>query len=110
VPAWPTLDSSLVVAVQIKPAGFAHGLPNGRLRRSFPVADDRALEPTGKFAYVSDYVEGDGKVGKLSAYEIESGGVLKQVKGSPFVVERNAHPTGVAIDPSGAFVYLTDSA
>lgn len=67
-----------------------------------------AVDPTGKFAYVSDYVEGGGNIGELSAYEIESSGALKQVKGSPFAVGRNAHPLGVAIDPSGTFVYLAD--
>ncbi len=51
-----------------------------------------AVDPKGKFAYVSDYVEGGGKIGELSAYEIESSGALRQVKGSPFPTGRNSHP------------------
>jgi 6-phosphogluconolactonase len=68
-----------------------------------------ALEPSAKFAYVCDYDVGTGKIGYLSAYRIEQDGALKQLKGSPFKAGRNSHPLGVAVDPSGKFLDVTDS-
>ncbi|MFY9884716.1 MAG: beta-propeller fold lactonase family protein, partial [Candidatus Cybelea sp.] len=34
--------------------------------------------------------------------------MLEQVTGSPFVLGKNTHPLGVAVDPSGKFLYITE--
>jgi len=60
------------------------------------------VDPTGKFAYVTNY-EGF----TVSGYEINpSTGGLTAVPGSPFAAGEG--PTSVTVDPSGKFVYLSD--
>jgi uncharacterized protein (TIGR03437 family) len=60
-----------------------------------------AVDPTGKFLFVSNYVSGN-----VSAYTINAGsGALTAVPGSPFgFVTR---PQALAVDPSGKFLYVT---
>ena len=53
------------------------------------------------FAYVPNYL---GK--NVSGYAIKADGSLAQLAGSPF--EAGGTPWGVAIDPKGKFVYVTD--
>ena len=58
-----------------------------------------AIDPAGKFAYVSSDRD-------VFAFRIKPNGALTEVKGSPF----RAGPTvvGVAIDPTGRFAYVTN--
>lgn len=61
-----------------------------------------AIDSSGRFAY---FTVGDDKI---AAYTIDAKtGVLKQVKGSPFAAGQGA--SAVAVDPTGKFVYATDS-
>ena len=59
-----------------------------------------AVDPRGKFAYVSNYTSGN-----VSAYTINaSTGALTQLAGSPFAAGRGSD--GIAVDAKGKFVYL----
>jgi 6-phosphogluconolactonase len=63
--------------------------------------DGAAVDPTGKFVYVSN-----GASGSIWAYAINAGsGALTAIPGSPFPV---AAGVGVAVDPTGKFLYATD--
>ena len=71
-----------------------------------------AIDPSGKFAYVTDIGHpGHGRrksPSTLSAYSINaSTGALTQVSGSPFAF--GPGPSGIAIDPLGECVYVTAS-
>jgi 6-phosphogluconolactonase (cycloisomerase 2 family) len=66
---------------------------------SFP--SSVAVDPTGKFAYVTN--EHDYNV---SAYSIGADGSLTPVPGSPFAA--GSHPGSVAVDPTGKFAYVTN--
>jgi 6-phosphogluconolactonase (cycloisomerase 2 family) len=65
-----------------------------------------AVDPTGKFAYVTDTYYDSGS-GSVSAYTINAAtGALQQVTGSPFA--SGTSPVGVAIDPTGKFLYTAN--
>jgi 6-phosphogluconolactonase len=67
-----------------------------------------AVVPTGKFAYVVNVGKLGRNTGTVSGYSVNaSSGVLKQVKGSPFAA--GTEPNGVAIDPTGSFIYVTNA-
>jgi 6-phosphogluconolactonase len=62
-----------------------------------------AVDPTGKFLYVSNYV-----AGSVSAYTINaSSGALTAVPGSPFPA--GSQPQAVAVDPTAKFLYVANS-
>jgi DNA-binding beta-propeller fold protein YncE len=67
-----------------------------------------AIDPTGKFAYVSNGGPISGRYpGNVSAYAINArSGALTQVEGSPFGADFGT--SGVAINPSGKFAYATN--
>jgi 6-phosphogluconolactonase len=66
--------------------------------------DGIAIDPTGKFVYVADYLWN-----AVAAYAINvTTGTLTPVKGSPFAAGYG--PEYVAIDPRGKFAYVTDAA
>ncbi|MBT9331336.1 lactonase family protein [Paracidobacterium acidisoli] len=48
-----------------------------------------------------------GLQGQIYGFSIAKGGVLSSVAGSPFTA--GATPTGLALDPTGRFLYTTDS-
>jgi YD repeat-containing protein len=61
-----------------------------------------AIDPTGKFVYAANIAGG------LSAFTLDpSSGMLNLLGGSPYAT--NFSPSAVAVDPSGLFVYVTDS-
>lgn len=65
-----------------------------------------AVDPNGKFVYVADF--GYPSSPGVSAYTIDvTSGALTPVKGSPFRI--GDFPWGVAIDPTGKYVYVTDA-
>ena len=69
-----------------------------------------AVDPTGKFAYVTNVTDGgtSGASGSVSAYAINaSNGALTQVKGSPFS-SGGIEPWEMAIGPAGNFAYVTN--
>lgn len=59
------------------------------------------VHPSGKFVYVSNY--GGGAI--ISAYAVGSDGRLKTIA-APFSCTKCA-PRGLAIDPTGSFLYVT---
>jgi DNA-binding beta-propeller fold protein YncE len=69
-----------------------------------------AVDPTGKFAYVTNVNDGGtpGATGSVSAYRINAtSGALTQVKGSPFS-SGGVEPWEMAIGPAGKFAYVTN--
>ncbi len=66
-----------------------------------------AVDAAGKFVYVANYGTTVGS-GSITAYKIDATyGTLTAVAGSPFVT--GANPSAVTVDPSGQFLYVTDS-
>jgi 6-phosphogluconolactonase len=65
-------------------------------------AHDLAIDSSGKFLYAN------GPVGSVLGYTINADGSLSPVPNSPYlVVPLNAAPEGVALDPSGKFLYVS---
>ena len=62
-----------------------------------------AVDPTGKFAYVTNVSSNNNNV---SAYSIGANGALTPVPGSPLAA--GTFPTSVAVDPTGKFAYVTN--
>ena len=65
------------------------------------------VDPSGKFLYASDHADYVIDA-QMSVYSIGSTGTLTEVPGSPFSFHGsspNAEPSGIAIHPSGKFVY-----
>jgi DNA-binding beta-propeller fold protein YncE len=60
-----------------------------------------AVNPTGKFAYVSNFNDNN-----VSAYSIGANGALMPVAGSPFAAGNN--PNSVAVNPTGKFAYAVN--
>jgi 6-phosphogluconolactonase len=66
-----------------------------------------AVDPTGKFAYLTNV--GNGPVeGTVSAYRVGSDGALTPVPGSPFATT-GIGPNSVAVDPLDRFVYVPNA-
>jgi 6-phosphogluconolactonase len=66
-----------------------------------------AIDPTGKFAFVSSQCVNSCSSGAVSAYAINSAtGTLTPAPGSPFAV--GLFPTPVAVDPTGKFAYVAN--
>jgi 6-phosphogluconolactonase (cycloisomerase 2 family) len=79
---------------------------------NFPVggiSSDIAVHPSNKFVYVTtsdtDYVGITGKSNSVSAFSVASNGSLVQVPGSPFITD--GPDWGIAIDPSGKYLYAS---
>jgi 6-phosphogluconolactonase (cycloisomerase 2 family) len=85
-----TIDATTGALTAVKGSPFSAGTePSGV-----------AIDPTGKFAYVSNYGDND-----VDAYTIDATtGALTAVKGSPFPT--GEEPEYVAIDPKGKFAYV----
>jgi 6-phosphogluconolactonase (cycloisomerase 2 family) len=60
------------------------------------------FEPSGKFAYGANYLDGTISVFAIDAVT----GVLTEVVGSPFYV--GGEPDSLSVDPRGKFLYLGD--
>src|SRR5207237_3968497 len=65
-------------------------------------ANAMAADPTGRFLYVANFVNGTSDTVSGFSIAADSGG-LGPIPGSPFPAQR---PTGVAIHPSGKFAYV----
>jgi 6-phosphogluconolactonase (cycloisomerase 2 family) len=66
-----------------------------------------AVDPTSRFVFVANNT--GGGAGSISAYTV-AGGVLTAVTGSPFSANVGAGPVGVAEDPTGNFLYVSNGA
>jgi len=65
-----------------------------------------AIDPTGRFAYVSNSADVPGGVPSISVYSIDPNtGALTPVPGSPFPTAVGS-PYGLAVHPSGKFLYV----
>src|SRR2546426_520245 len=70
--------------------------------------DSLAVDPTGKFAYVSNSGTAENEfLGGVSGYTINAtSGALTPLPGSPFAA--GTVPTFAAVDPTGKFAYVVD--
>jgi DNA-binding beta-propeller fold protein YncE len=110
------LDGSLQVftinikAYAINPGSGTLSAVAGRPVAPVGYPDGLAIDPTGRFAYVAS-----SSPDVVSAYAINAGsGAWTAVPGSPFAIGiatglGGAH-SGVAVDPAGKFVYVTNFA
>jgi 6-phosphogluconolactonase (cycloisomerase 2 family) len=81
--------------------------PTGAIAHDDGQPFQMAVDPSGKFLYVTDH--GDNMVnGQVSVFSIDSTGTLTEIAGSPFDFQsdNNEEPNGLAIHPNGKFVYL----
>jgi len=91
---------------------YAVDAATGQLRARGYVAAGKnpnsvTVDPSGKFVYVASY-GARLTLSEVYVYAIDSNtGTLTAVTGSPF--DAGAAPTGIAIDPSGKFAYVTNS-
>lgn len=73
------------------------------------ISTDIAVHPSNKFVYVTtsdtDYVGMTGKSNSVSAFSVASNGSLVTVPGSPFLT--SGPNWGIAIDPSGQYLYAS---
>ena len=66
------------------------------------------VDPTGQFVYVANDSVGFGTDGSIFAYTIDvNTGALTAITGSPFTPVYG--PSAVTVDPSGKFLYVTNS-
>lgn len=71
-------------------------------------AEEMVADPSGRFAYVANLVSNASDKATISMYTIEpSTGTLKAT--APATVPTGFLPQGIAIDPSGRFVYTANS-
>ena len=101
-----SLDSTSGAMTEVAGSPFATG------QQPDPVAIDPAPwqgyfvsggpSPSAKFVFV-----GNTGGNSLSAYTIDSSGVLTPVAGTPIALGTNAQPSSIAVDPSGKFVYVS---
>jgi 6-phosphogluconolactonase (cycloisomerase 2 family) len=59
------------------------------------------VDPTSKFLYLANHADY-----QFSVFMIDSNtGALKEIQGSPFNFQSNSGPSGIALHPSGKFLY-----
>ena len=72
-------------------------------------AERVAIEPSGRFVYVSS---GNGFSNYVKAYKIDpSNGALSAIAGSPFVINNldfEHRPNEMTVDPTGRFLYVVE--
>ncbi len=73
-----------------------------------PPAEQMVADPKGRFAYVANPVSNASDLATISMYTIDPAtGVLSPT--TPATVATGFYPQGIAIDPSGRFVYTANS-
>jgi 6-phosphogluconolactonase len=73
-----------------------------------PNPEDMVADPAGRFVYVANLVSNAADLATISMYAVDSNtGVL--VPTTPASVSTGFLPQGIAIDPSGRFVYTANS-
>jgi 6-phosphogluconolactonase len=71
-------------------------------------AEEMAIDPAGRFAYVANLVSNAADLAVISMYTIDSStGILNPT--NPPTVPTGYFPRGIAIDPLGKFVYTANS-
>ena len=74
---------------------------------------EMVVDPTSKFLYLANHADYFVGAGQFSVFAIDSTtGALTEVPGSPFSFQTNSEPSGIAMHPSGNFLYtaLSNSA
>jgi len=89
---WPLALAGKNAADVLAPTGIA-ALPSGA--EIFATAYDTTV---------------NGGAGYIFAYTVGSGGVLAPAAGSPWATGAGTHPSSAAVDPTGTYLYVTDSA
>ncbi|HEU5340046.1 lactonase family protein [Edaphobacter sp.] len=98
-----SIDSCTGALKATSPATIATGSTQNEPRPEQIVAD-----PLGRFAYVANLVSNASDKATISMYTIDSStGVLTPT--SPATVATGFFPQGIAVDPSGRFVYTANS-
>jgi 6-phosphogluconolactonase (cycloisomerase 2 family) len=69
--------------------------------------NDVAVDPSGRFLYVTEYPGNVVSSGSVLAFAIDSSGNLSAISGSPFASGPN--PGAVTVDPTGQFLYVATS-
>lgn len=99
-----TVDSCKGTFTAMTPVSVATGY-------AFPQnvnAEQMVVDPSGRFAYVANLVSNVSDEATISMYTIDPGtGVLTAT--APATVPTGFYPQGIAIDPSGRFVYTANS-
>jgi 6-phosphogluconolactonase (cycloisomerase 2 family) len=63
------------------------------------------VDPAGKFLYSANHADfSDAR--DISVYSIGATGALQSIPGSPFSILSNSQPYGLAIDPTGKFLFV----
>lgn len=101
----PNYSSFQVFAYSVDPASGTltqiSGSPYAAAREPFSAT----VDPTGRFVYVA--CQNGPIYGGLSAYSIDVvSGSLTEIAGSPYPA--GPEPSGVVVDPSGRFVYVSN--
>jgi 6-phosphogluconolactonase len=97
--AFGNISTFSISSGTLSPVGGAVAQDNGQ-------PYEMAVDPTGKFLYVVDHA--DYVVdGEMSVFSISSTGTLTEISGSPFSFHsgNNSEPSGIAMHPSGKFLY-----
>jgi 6-phosphogluconolactonase len=81
---------------------FVAPLPQSTTTEALPRPDRATTDPAGKYLYVCD-----ANSAAVDAFAIGADGSLSLVPGSPFAA--GAIPSGVAVDPGGRFVYVSNN-
>lgn len=98
-----TVDSCTGSLMASTPATVATGSTQGEI-----IPEDMVADPAGRFAYVANIVSNAVDDATISMYTINAGtGILTPT--TPATVPTGFLPQGIAIDPSGKFVYTANS-
>lgn len=67
-----------------------------------------SIDPSGKFLYIptdiADYLQDYGGV---QVFQVDAAGKMTQTADSPFQLPVNSEPSGVVMDPTGTFLYVS---
>ncbi|MFZ1083772.1 MAG: beta-propeller fold lactonase family protein [Terracidiphilus sp.] len=98
-----TVNSCTGVFIPTTPASVATGYANPQAG-----AEQMVVDPAGRFAYVANLVSNATDQATISMFTINPAtGVLTPT--SPATVPTGFFPQGIAIDPTGSFIYTADS-
>jgi 6-phosphogluconolactonase (cycloisomerase 2 family) len=100
----PNRDSNTISSFSVNPDGTlsilgANDVPAGNT----PL--EVVVHPSGQFVYAVNQISGD-----VSGYSVNADGTLAPLGNSPYALNPGSQPWGVAMDPAGSFLYVSDTA